>query len=129
MSIWQEIKNAPLPPETDSEFGSAPTLTRTMFRGAYQPKEYPRRIPHQQFLSPSPTPLTSIPDLLLSWSQGEWLIIDSHSYHPDFYINWRLRKLVGAVMSGKVYRAMGPDGEVYKVEGWETEHKEGVSHD
>lgn len=80
---------------------------------------------HRQFLTPSPTPLTSISDLLLSWSRGEWLIIDSHSYHPDFYINWRLRKLVGAVMRGKVYRAMGEDGEVYRVEGWESEHKEG----
>lgn len=79
---------------------------------------------HQHFLSPSPSPLTTISDIVLSWSRGEWLIIDSHSYHPDFYINWRLRKLVGAVMSGKVYRAMGPDGEVYRVEGWETEHKE-----
>lgn len=84
------------------------------------------RIHHQQFLSPSSTPLTSVSDVVLSWSRGEWLIIDSHSYHPDFYINWRLRKLVGAVMSGKVFRALGPDGEVYRVEGWETEHKEGV---
>lgn len=79
---------------------------------------------HVLKLFPSSTPLTSISDLLLSWSRGEWLIIDSHSYHPDFYINWRLRKLVGAVMSGKVYRAIGPDGEVYRVEGWETGNKE-----
>lgn len=83
-----------------------------------------RALAHHHFLSPSPSPLTSISDLLLSWSRGEWLIIDSHSYHPDFYINWRLRKLVGAVMSGKVFRALGPDGEVYRVEGWETEGKE-----
>jgi hypothetical protein len=81
---------------------------------------------HRHFLIPSHTPLTSISDIVLSWSHGEWLIIDGHSYHPDFYINWRLRKLIGAVMSGKVYRALGPDGEVYRVEGWEIEHKEGV---
>lgn len=92
-------------------------------RWALRDRARPQRN-HQQFLTPSPTPLTSITDLLLSWSRGEWLIIDSHSYHPDFYINWRLRKLVGAVMSGKVYKALGPDGEVYRVEGWETEHKE-----
>jgi hypothetical protein len=81
---------------------------------------------HRLFLTPSPSPLTSISDIVLSWSHGEWLIIDGHSYHPDFYINWRLRKLIGAAMSGKVFRALGPDGEVYRVEGWETEHKEGV---
>lgn len=81
---------------------------------------------HRAILHPSPSPLTSISDIVLSWSRGEWLIIDSHSYHPDFYINWRLRKMVGAVMSGEVYRALGPDGEVYRVEGWETEHKEEV---
>lgn len=79
---------------------------------------------HRLFLIPASSPLASLSDVVLSWSQGEWLIIDSHSYHPDFYINWRLRKLVGAVMSGKVYKAIGPDGEVYRVEGWETEHKE-----
>lgn len=105
-------------------------LTRAVSSGACGPdraREMRRardQAHHRLFLIPSPSPLTSISDVVLSWSRGEWLIIDSHSYHPDFYINWRLRKLVGAVMSGEVYRALGPDGEVYRVEGWETEHKE-----